>query len=301
MKIFACCNWQLKFLGPMLDYWRRQGHEVRYELGYNPAGHEWSDVCFVDVCDHNAHVASEYKFPNSRLVIRAIDIECWVQQSTGVHWENVDVCIFMAKHIEELVRSYMTFPANVQVVHIPPGIDLSKWTYRERDGSNHSVAFIAHQWSAKGMPLLFQVMAALGSGWVLHILGNQSNERWLHKYNEHIVRELGLQVVFTERVPSVDAWLDDKDYIIIPGQKEAFSYVTAEAAAKGIKPLVHNFWRARDIWPDEWVWSTIGEAVAMAQQPFDSASYRRYIADHYTLDTMMERINSVCGITQEVT
>jgi hypothetical protein len=97
MKIFACCNWQLKFLGPILDCWREDGHEVEYRLGYDPALHEWADVCFVDVCDHNAVVASQNRFPNSRLVIRAIDIECWAGQPGGVTGRGDTSCTFRDK------------------------------------------------------------------------------------------------------------------------------------------------------------------------------------------------------------
>jgi hypothetical protein len=104
MKIFACCNWQLKFLGPILDRWRADGHEVEYRLGYDPALHEWANVCFVDVCDHNAVVASRERFPYSRLVIRAIDIECWAGQPGGVAGDNVDSLVFGARHITTWTR-----------------------------------------------------------------------------------------------------------------------------------------------------------------------------------------------------
>ncbi|NIP87210.1 MAG: hypothetical protein GTO03_17275, partial [Planctomycetales bacterium] len=97
MKIFACCNWKLKFLGPVLEAWREAGHEVTYKLGYDPALHEASDVCFVDVCDHNAIVASKERFPGSRLVIRAIDIECWARQPRAVNWKNVDALVVGAR------------------------------------------------------------------------------------------------------------------------------------------------------------------------------------------------------------
>ena len=135
MRIAAFCNWQLKFLGPILDYWRDEGHHVEYRLGYDPKLHEWSDVCFIDVCDHNAVVGSKNRFENSRLVIRAIDIECWVRQPGGVTWDNVDALVFGAKHIEKLVKSYVNFPPTLDVRHVPFGLDVDKWTFRERDGS----------------------------------------------------------------------------------------------------------------------------------------------------------------------
>ena len=296
MRIFACCNWGLKFLGPLLEYWRKEGHEVHYELGYNPAQHEWSDICFVDVCDHNAQVASRHKFPNSKLIVRAIDIEVWVGQPGGVLWENVDALIFGAKHIETLARSYVQFPETLRVVHIPFGLELEKWTFRER-APGPDVAFIGHRWSAKGLPLLLQVMAGLGPSWRLHILGTKSSEAWLHKYIEHIIHTLKLEAYFTDSVQNVDLWLEDKNYLIVPSQKEAFSYAAAEAALKGIKPCIHNFWGARAIWPDSWIWSTIQECINMIKaEEYNSRFYRQFVSETYSMEKMMRSLNEVCGV-----
>jgi len=295
MKIFACCNWQLKFLGPILDRWREDGHEVEYRLGYDPALHEWADVCFVDVCDHNAVVGSRERFAGSRLVIRAIDIECWAGQPGGVTWDNVDALVFGAKHIQELVQGYARIPDSVEIHHVPFGVDLNKWTYRER-GHGFNVACVAHRWSAKGLPLLYQLMAKLGPGYRLHLLGTRNTEKWLHAYLDHMVDELGLDVTETDRVDDVDAWLEDKDYHVLASAKETFSYATAEAAAKGIKPLVHNFYRARDVWPDEWIWNTLDEAVGMIGGDYDSVGYRRYVEEYYNLDRMMRGLNTACEI-----
>lgn len=297
MKIFTCCNWQLKFLGPILESWKTAGHEVQYRLGYDPKLHEWAEVCFIDVCDNNAIVGSRQKFPHSRLVIRAIDIECWVRQPAGITWGNVDALIFGAKHIEELVRSYVNFPDSVEIVHVPFGLDIKQWTYRERDGAGKNIALVAHQWSAKGLGLLMQVMAALGPGWKLSILGTKSTEAWLHRYLQHIIGEMNLDVTFTERVPDVNSWLEDKDYLILSSFKEAFSYAAAEAAAKGIRPLIHNFWRANDIWPRHWIWNTIDDCVRKIQYGrYDSQEYRTFIADNYSLEKMMKGFNRVCRI-----
>ena len=299
MRIYVACNWGRKFAGLLIDWWKVHGHQVEYSMGYDPKLHEQSELCFVDVSDNNAQVASQNRFPNSKLVIRAIDIETWVGQPGGVNWANVDVLIFGAKHIEELVRSYVNFPDSLKVYHIPFGVDLSKWTYRERDGSGKKIAFIAHQWSAKGLPLLYQIVAALGLGWELHMLGTKSTEKWLHYYSDHIIKELGLNTYWQASTDNVDQWLEDKDYLLVTSQKEAYSYAAAESAAKGIKPLIHNFWGARGIWPTDWIWTRFDECIyKICFGAYDSASYRAYITNCYSLELMMAKIDRVCGIRE---
>jgi len=98
-------------------------------------------------------------------------------------------------------------------------------------------------------------------------------------------------------VRDVTAWLEDKDVLLVTSQKESFSYAAAEAAAKGLKPVVHNFWRVRDIWPEEWVWDTVGQAAAMIDSGFcHSQKYRDYVEEHYSLERMMQGLNRACGL-----
>lgn len=297
MKIFVCANWNQKFAGLLIDSWREQGHEVEFRLGYDPDLHKASDLVFVDACDNNARVASANRFADSRLAIRAIDIEAWVGQPGAVQWENVDNLIFGAKHIQKLVDSYVPFQdyPDLQIDHIPFGVDLRKWSYKERK-PGRNVAFVAHRWTAKGLGLLVQVMARL-KGYKFYLLGDESREKWLHYYFNHMVETLRLDVFKEERVDDVDQWLDDKDYLLVTSMKESFSYVAAEAAAKGIKPVIHNFWGADNIWPEAWLWNTIDGCVGnILLGHYDSSEYRDVIEDRYSLDLMMERINIACKI-----
>lgn len=297
-KIGACCNWHLKFIGPILDWWREAGHEVKYELGYNPEIHEWADVYFVDVCDNNAKVASQNRFPGSRLVIRVIDIEAWAGQPAAVNWDNVDACIFGAQHIWELVESYVQFPNGLELWHIPFGIDVDKWTFVEDRWNRRDVAWIGRPWIAKGLNVAIQIMMGLSSEWTLHCLMDDFKRRdWYGAYIHHIIEESNLNVEITKSVKSVDEWLDGKDYIIVSSVKEAFSYAAAEAMAKGIKPLIHNFWRASDIWPREFIWNSVDDALAMIHNmDYNSAKYRQFVAERYSLDRMMAGLNEVCQL-----
>lgn len=296
MKIFVCANWGEKFVGLLINKWKEQGHEVEYQLGYNPQLHQESDLCFVDACDNNAVVASRHRFDGSRLAIRAIDIECWgpARQPNGVTWENVDYLVFGARHIWDLVDSYIPFEdyPDLKIEHIPFGVDLSQWTYAQR-WHGYNIACVCHRWSAKGIPLALQLLAKLPRRFTLHFLGTPSNEEWLHKYIDHFIASQGLNVTFNNgRVDDLDSWLEDKNYMLVASQKESFSYVAAEAAAKGIKPIIHNFWGAKDIWPAGLLWDTIDDAMhRLLWEQYDSVTYRAYVKENYDLDKTTARLN----------
>jgi glycosyltransferase involved in cell wall biosynthesis len=314
MKIYACSNWGKKFLGMVMDDWKKDGHEVTYSMGYDPELHESSEVCFIDACDRNAVVASANRFSGSRLVIRCIDIEAWAGQPGSVKWKNVDGLIFGAKHIQELVSGYVPFAdyPNLKIEHVPFGVDLREWTYADRvPGPN--IAFVAHWWPAKNLSLALQVLDKLNrvsdSGYKLHVLGKPAREKWLRFYLNHFIEERMLDVTFEEHVKDLDAWLDDKNYLIMTGQKETFSYVVAEAAAKGIKPLIHYAPAMNEIWNSNWVWATVDGCVDMILQDrnfktdfgtnirkYRSWEYRDYVEKWYPLWRMMDGINEVCEI-----
>lgn len=299
MKIFACSNWNLKFAGLLVDWWREQGHEVEFRLGYDPELHKASDVCFIDTCDNNAIVGSRNRFPGSKLVIRCIDIEAWVGQPGAVTWKNVDGLIFGAKHIQELVSGYVPFVdyPHLRIEHVPFGVDLSKWTYKIRE-HGFNVAFVAHRWSAKGIPLALQVMAELDSRFKIYFLGDESKgEKWNPPYWHQMIKALRINAVFEDKVEDLDAWLENKNYLLCSSQKESFSYVTAEAAAKGIMPVVHSFYGAYDIWPEHWIWTKVRQAAnRIGGGYYDSQQFREEIEQHYSLERMMDGINEVCEI-----
>jgi len=129
VKIALFCNWKLKFAGLLKRWWEERGHEVRYKLGYDPKLHEWADVCFIDVCDNNAIQGTKQRFSSTKLAVRCIDIECWCRQPRGITWENVDVAIFGAKHIMELVQEDVKADIASKCHHVPFGVHLRPVLY----------------------------------------------------------------------------------------------------------------------------------------------------------------------------
>ena len=64
------------------------------------------------------------------------------------------------------------------------------------------------------------------------------------------------------------------DYSLSCSYKEAFSLITAESMACGLKPVIHNWLGAKDIWGDQWTFNTIDEAVEIFLGDYISNDYR---------------------------
>ncbi len=299
MKIACFYDNQGTFIKPILDHWAAIGHEVKSCPYYDPSWVGWADVTFFEWVDSNIQKASREKPAKGRIIARCIDVDAYAKHPGAVDWGWVDDLVFIADHIKDWVLDWANVTPNVKVHHIPCGIDLDKFTFKERShGLN--LAFVGRLWIGKNVGMALQVLLALrnatGDDYKLFIRGDGWHPNWWEYYCKHFIEDNGLQnsVIIEGEVPSIDEWLEDKNYIITPSYKEAFSYVTGEAAAKGIKPLVGNFWGSSDIWPREWIFNTETEAVDMVLWgDYDSSSYRGVIEECYPLKRQLERFDNL--------
>ncbi len=323
MKITLFDPYLRKFTDGFERHWLNQGHEVKMARYYDPELVRWGDVIYFFTCDNNLKMATNPPVDNpdfagydmhdmdlagKRIVVQPIDIECWYGHHLECKWDLVDDVIFIADHILNMVDPW-TLPGrreDMRVHTVQLGVDLDKWTFKER-GPGFNVAIISEKWTSKGTDLLLQLMLKLknmDSRWKFYWLGQRSDYPWEYAYFDDFVEHHQLPVEFINILNdgrTVDDFLDDKNYLLHASHKEAWSAATAEAMAKGIKPVVHRFYGADDIWPGM-TWDTLDEAITMLDadngtnrgQPYNSVSYRQYLIDHeYTLPQSMVKIDRI--------
>lgn len=309
-----------KFTDGMQKWWAANGYEVKYDRYYNPQNVEWADVIWFETCDNNILSATDpgsailddinnyqpwdlhdMDLANKKVIVRPIDIEVWQQHYMGVKWDVVDDIIFVAKHIRNLVDTDALIGTHKDMgVHIIPcAVDLDRYRFAERE-PGFDIAVISERWMSKGMAYILQIALKLkniDSRYKIHLLGQRSDYQWEHAYFDDFIEHHQLPIEITNRIDgddAIDNFLEGKNYLLHASHKEAFSYATAEAMAKGIKPVLHRFYGADDLWPGI-TWDSIDQAIEMiTENKYDSASYRQYLIDHgYTLPQMMEAIDKV--------
>lgn len=319
MKIALFDPYTPKFTGPMVDWWRSHGHEVKVDRYYDPEIAWDADVIWFDTCDNNLLSATnpgeailsdpttkqpwclqDFKKPGQKIIVRPIDIEVW----TGCHahdnmWQYVDDCIFIAPHIRDLMMADSRPQASNMRIHtIPHSIDPGQWTFKNR-GWGYNIAVVSELWESKGTDIVPQIalkLKKIDPRYNITWLGKWSEYHWDREWFLDFVQRNDLPIKLIEWADSVDEFLEDKNYLLHCSKKEAFSAATAEAAAKGIKPVLHTFYGYEPLWGDSgWTWNSIDEAVDMILDAnYDSQSYRDYLYQKgYTTDLMMQRIMEV--------
>ncbi len=327
-KIYVCDNPTLKTTKHWVK-WLEENHDVVVDMYFNPVYAEWADLIYIEWCEPPAIQASQLKgfFENvydhagvrgekektytgdfdwstKPIYIRGIDMDIFYGHYHSVKWDNIAGFAYIAQHMRDYMGPF-PFPEKLKIAHIPLGINLSEWSYRERDGKGRKVAWINHNWSAKGLPLMLQAFEKLvrqtpGEPWEFWVMSNgKSTEHWLHNgYIPHMIKALGLQGMvkdITDGVPNVNEFLEDKDYLVSSSEKEAFSLILAEAMAKGIKAVTHSWWGAEDIWPRDMVWRTIDEFPEKMMLPYNSKNYR-LLASRYSHDKEIAALREFTGL-----
>ncbi|SHF90477.1 glycosyltransferase [Ornithinibacillus halophilus] len=258
-------------------------------------GMKWADICWFEWCDHLIAYGSRHSLAKERkLICRLHRYEVFTDNSKNVHWDNVDKLIVVTNHlIDYIEKKVPDIRKKVSIETIENGVKLSKYQFKERK-SGYNLAFIGDMNYRKNPFFMLQILRKLvdvNPKYKLHIAG-VFTDQLIKEYWDYQVSELNLQnnVVFDGWQSNVNQWLEDKDYILAPTIHESFGYFIAEAMASGIKPIIHNFPYAKEVWSEKYLFNTIDNAISMIlKDVYNSKEYRKFIFENYPLK---KQINS---------
>ncbi len=236
---------------------------------------EWANELTIEVTTELADLLTA-----RRVIVRLHSYELFAGLAAAARWDVVDPVIFIGAHIRDLARQLCpALSEQVERIHvIPNGIDL------------HA----------------FRALVEADPAFRLFLAGRVDQPRYAF-YIDHLVRLWGLEehVRHDGYVEDVSAWLADKDFIVctspllgvspwrnawIRGVSpwrntgiEGQGLGILEGAARGLRPLVHHFVGAGQVYPESWLWRSIDEFAAMARRPVhEPEAFRAFVAERYS-------------------
>ena len=259
---------------------------------------EWANELAIEVTGRFADLLRD-----RHVVCRLHSYEVFAGLAAAVRWEVVDDLIFVGSHIREITRGlYPAIFEQVPRVHvIPNGIDVDRFPLLEPPPDRppgKNLTFVANLSFKKGPMLLlhaFKALVDVDPEFRLFLAGEIQQPRYAF-YMDHLVRRWGLQaqVRYEGWVDDIGAWLADKNLLVSTSPVESQGMGILEAAARGLKPLVHHFVGAEHVYPESWLWTSIDEFVAMATAPDrEPEAYRAFVAARYGKEREMEAIREV--------
>ncbi|WP_242966444.1 methyltransferase domain-containing protein [Clostridium sp. BSD9I1] len=264
---------------------------------------EWADICWFEWCDELVAYGSKHKLAKEKKIIcRLHRYEALTSYPQNVEWENVDKLVIVTDHLKNFLLAQLPdIDKRVEIITIRNGVNLDKYELKERN-SGFNIAYIGYIHQRKNPFLLIQIIEKLvkiDKRYKLYVAG-QFQDSLIELYWNYQVEKMGLQnnVIFQGWQNNINKWLEDKNYIVSTSIHESFGYGIAEAMARGIKPVIHDFVFSEEIWDEKYLFNTIDEAVNMIlDKKYDSKEYRKFIEEKYSLNKQIEMIK---GTIEEI-
>ncbi len=263
------------------------------------AAMEWADVCWFEWCDRAVVFGSNHPLAREKkMICRLHRYEVFTDVPAKVNWERVDHVILVTDHLRHLLRNRVPdLEDRTTVSVVQNGVNLRNFPFQVRTPGHH-IAFIGYIHLRKNPMMLLQILARLVARDPRYrlFLAGRFQDDLSRLYWEYMVAEMGLEahVQFDGWQQDIAAWLEDKNYLLSTSIHESFGYAIAEGMARGIKPVVHNFPFAHEIWAEEMLFNTVDEAVEMiTDETYESHTYRAFIARHYSLEKQVDGVRRV--------
>jgi len=289
-KNFLIIDKTNQFTSELESHLRKKFNVQKIQM-FLPQYVHWADYVWFDWCDQSLELASQIRW-QAKMIAMLRSYECFGEIPLSVKWENVDRLIFVAEHVLDYARTRFPELNKTDIRVIRDGVDFEKFRYRPRK-AGRDVAWVGLLNNKKNVPLLLQI-AAKYPQLQFHVAGIFQTRR-LEAYTEHFIAQLGLDnVKFYGWVDDVDAFLEDKQYILSTSLWEGTHVALQEGIAKGLRPLIHHWPGAERLYSEKWLFNT-PEDIALMLEPksFDSAEYRRWAEENFSLGQRLSRIDEL--------
>lgn len=244
---------------------------------------KWADIIWVEWSNENA-ISASYLKPNcKKLFIRLHRYEAFDFYPLLIEWDRVDKLIIVNNYIRDILNERSLNIDDSKIKLIANGIDISRLSFHEHS-HGYNIAWVSHITPMKNLHFALEVLRKLleiSDKYMLHVAGNFTDLVY-EKYIKQSIKNMNLDknVVFYDWVNDINEWLNDKNYLLSTSVCEGHPFNIIEAMAKGIKPVVNNFYGAEFSFDKQFLFNNIDEAITMiTTDQYDSKLYHTYIIE----------------------
>lgn len=298
---FFCGGDGMGFLNEIIEFakqrfevhvFEEQTEEKLYELM------EWSDISWFEWCT-NLAISGSKQPKVCKNIIRLHRYEAYGQWPELVDWANIDTLITVGNSFvkDALIHTVPNLESQTSITTIPSGVNLENFAFTERQRGKN-IAFLSNLRTVKNPALVLQCMQKL------HYIdpeyrlffGGIFQNRTLEQYLKHMIDTLDLRnvVFFDGWQEDVGSWLEDKHYVVSTSIIESQGMGLLEAMACGLKPVIHNFPGADEIFPSEFLFNISEEfCEQILSDTYEPNRYRKFVEENYPLKNQLTDINNI--------
>ncbi len=270
---------------------------------------DWADIVWLEWCNQAAIIGTNYEgIKGKRVIIRLHSYEVFMDFTKQINWPVADRLIFVAPHIRGILKEFIPdIEKKVKMEIVYNGIDPDSTPWRERQ-PGHDIAWVGFINYKKNPQMALQILKKLTEGlyntdkrYILHVAGSFQDSRY-KIYLEYMIKEMGLRdnIKFYGWIDDMEKFWEDKNYLLHTSIQEGHSYAIMEAMARGIKPIIHNFRGAKELYCNmdsslRVLFNTIEQAADKIMiKEYHSKMYRSWIIDKgWTLENQLKKIRNI--------
>jgi pentatricopeptide repeat protein len=298
---FFCGGDGMTFLNEIAEFAKRRFPVRFFEGGDINQMRElmkWSDISWFEWCT-NLAVAGSQLPKVCKNIVRLHRYEAYEQWPQQVNWANIDLLITVGNSFtkDALISRVPGIENRTSMVAVPNGVNLEKFVFtKRRRGKN--IAFLANLRMVKNPAFVLQCMQKLRyiDPEYRLFFGGIFADPALEQYLRHMVNTLELSdvVFFDGWQADVNSWLENKHYIVSTSIIESQGMGLMEGMACGLKPVIHNFPGASQIFPPEFLFNIAEEfCEQVLSDKYEPQRYRRFVEENYPLENQLSKINDI--------
>jgi glycosyltransferase involved in cell wall biosynthesis len=229
-------------------------------------------------------------FPDAKHILMMRRFEFFHSPWRTWDWDKISAVICCNPWIANEVAQDL--PAGKVTVIFNP-IDTNLWDFKEREPGKR-IGMVCRVHPVKNLALAGQIMLSLPTGYELHIAGKEDDGGTMRAYLETVL--WGKRVKWHGQVKNeaLNAWWNHMNYCLSTSASEGDPMNVLEAMAKGIKPVIHAWPGAKEMYPQDWVFDSAGMAAKMIEDfPYESNRYLDWVTKNRPV-SLADRVVKVC-------
>ncbi len=244
---------------------------------------EWANQKGVDVANFET---------DAKKIIRLHAYEAFsdIIKKRELNLRKFDVVIFIDNYIKEYVEKSFYDGELENAIVIPNGVDLEKFTLRE-SGWNNKIAYAGYLTRKKGIGGELILLAQSLPEYEFHLAGRYQEDDiadWMNqrKPDNIFISEWKYEGTMNE-------FYQDRSFILNTSLRESQGMTIVEGMSCGLKPLIRNWLGSEDIYPKEYIYSSIQELKYMLQSPYEPEKYREFVKDKFDMEKIFPQIEQL--------